>query len=103
MAPPGGGAGSPSYDSMLPPAEEEQEIGASAGMNQTGQAAMRIAMELDMSMKVLAQMVPALAPWAEQATSQLRAQLSSAINSGGMPTGAEPPENSQFPGGEGLL
>jgi hypothetical protein len=98
--PPGG------YDAMLGPGAEPEtppSMGPSAGMNQTGQAALRIAMEIDMAMKTLAQMVPALAPWAEQSTSQLRQQLTSAINGGGMPTGPEPSENRSFPGGQGLL
>jgi hypothetical protein len=72
-------------------------------MSQTGNAAMRLGMEIDASMKLLAQMVPQLSPWAEMATSQLRSQLGQALTNGGLPTGAEPTENSQFPGGQGRL
>lgn len=104
LPPSGGGEGSPSYSSMIPPQEEQQpEMGGGAGLSQTGNAAIRVAMELDASMKVLAQMVPQLASWAEQATSQLRSQLGAILNNGDLPTGAEPSENHQFPGGQGLL
>lgn len=64
---------------------------------------MRLAMELDASMKLLAQMVPQLAPWAEHATAQLRQQMGQALTQGGIPTGAEAPENREFPGGQGRL
>jgi hypothetical protein len=72
-------------------------------MSQTGSAAMRLAMELDASMKLLAQMVPQLGPWAEQATAQLRQQLGSALTQGQVPTTPEPAENTEFPGGQGRL
>ena len=100
--PTGGGEGSPTYSSMMPQ-DEQPDVGASAGMSQTGNAAMRLAMEVDASMKLLAQMVPQLGPWAEMATSQLRSQLGAALSAGSVPTGAEPSENAQFPGGEGRL
>ncbi len=103
LPPAGGGPGSPSYSSMVPPEQGPQEVGSSAGMSQTGAAATRIAMELDASMKVLAQMVPQLAPWAEMATSQLREQLGAALNSGELRTSPESAENRDFPGGQGLL
>lgn len=64
---------------------------------------MRLAMELDASMKLLAQMVPTLAPWAEMATAQLRRQMGEALTGGGIPTDPEPQENTEFPGGQGRL
>ena len=88
---------------MVPPEQGAPQMGSSAGMGQTGSAATRIAMEIDSSMKVLAQMVPQLAPWAESATAQLREQLGALLNNGGLPTSPEPQENAQFPGGHGLL
>jgi hypothetical protein len=100
----GGGEGSPTYGSMLPQEQQPPDMtGAGMGQNQAGNAAMRLAMELDASMKLLAQMVPQLGPWAEMATSQLRDQLGQALMNGDVPTGAEPTENAMFPGGQGRL
>ena len=104
LPPMGGGEGAPTYSSMLPSEQPQPDMtGAGMGQNQMGNAAMRLAMELDAYMKLLAQMVPQLGPWAEQATSQLRAQLGQALMGGDGPTGAEPSENSMFPGGQGRL
>ena len=103
LPPNGGGPNSLSYSSMAPPQEGPPQMGPSAGQGQTGAAATRIAMELDASMKVLAQMVPQLAPWAEQSTAQLREQLGALLNNGDLQTSPEPDENRSFPGGRGLL
>ena len=103
LPPAGGGPNSLSYSSVMPPEQGPPQMGPSAGQGQTGAAATRIAMELDNSMKVLAQMVPQLAPWAEQSAAQLREQLGNLLNSGDLETSPEPNENREFPGGRGLL
>lgn len=102
LPPTGGGPSGPSYGTMMGP-QEAPDTGAGAGLSQTGGAAMRLAMELDASMKLLAQMVPALAPWAENATMELRMQMGKALTQGGVPTGPEPPANDSFPDGRGRL
>lgn len=103
LPPTGGGPGSPTYASMMPVQPEQPDVGAGAGLGQTGNAAMRMAMEIDASIKLLAQLVPQLGPWAEQTTTQLRTQLGQALQAGNVPTSAEPRDNAGFPTGEGNL
>lgn len=74
-----------------------------AGASQIGGAAVRMAMEIDQAIKLLAQAVPALSPWAAKVTMELRAQLGQAIAAGGIPTSPEPKDGPAFPDGSGRL
>lgn len=77
----------------------------SPGMSQISSAAVRMAMEIDQAIKVLAQQVPTLLPWAARATVELRTLLSQAMNSGAIPTSAMPASGdpAAFPDGSGRL
>lgn len=99
--PSGGGPGNPSYSALVP--QEQPQVGQGAGMGQTGNAAIQLSMEIDASIKLIAQMVPALGPWAEQVTAQLRTQLGEALQGGQLSTSPEPRDGSAFPTGEGNL
>lgn len=99
-APPmGGGPGAPSYPGLVGPTDPS----GGAGVAQIGGAAVRMAMEIDQAIKLLAQAVPVLAPWAARVTTELRIQLGQALASGGVPTSPEPSDNSAFPDGSGRL
>lgn len=62
-------------------------------------------MEIDQALKVLAQQIPSLLPWAEKTTLELRAQLGQALNAGAMPTSPVPAgrDAQAFPDGGGRL
>lgn len=76
----------------------------SPGMSQISSAAVRMAMEIDQALKVLAQQMPTMLPWVEQVTTELRMQVSQAISSGAIPTAAVPGGNmASFPDGSGQL
>lgn len=99
LPPAGGGPGSPSYASLVGGAPEPGPAGAS----QLGGAAVRMGLEIDQALKMLARAVPALAPWAARVTTELRMQLGQALANGGAPTSPEPMDNAVFPDGSGRL
>lgn len=68
------------------------------GAAQTSGALVRLAMEIDQALKLLAQAAPQLAGWVDQTTQQLRQQVGVAISSG-TPTSATPAGQGNFPGG----
>lgn len=75
-----------------------------AGENQIGGAAVRMGMEIDQALKLLAQAIPQLAPWVEKTVLELRQQIGNALNQGAVPTSPAPgQDNAQFPGGRGNL
>ena len=75
------------------------------GGGQIGGAAVRMGMEIDQALKLLAQAIPSLGPWVEKTVLELRTQIGNALNSGGVPTGPAPGgnDNQSFPGGRGNL
>lgn len=68
------------------------------GASQTSGALVRLAMEIDQALKLLAQAAPQLAPWVDQTTQQLRSQVGVAISQG-VSTNATPTGTGNFPGG----
>ena len=76
-----------------------------AGMSQIGTAAVRMAMEIDQALKVLAQQIPTLMPWVQKVTLELRSQLGQALNAGAAPTSPLPAgrDAGAFPDGGGRL
>lgn len=74
----------------------------SAGAGQIGGAAVRMALEIDQALKLLAQTIPQLGPWVEKTTMELRNQIGQALQ-GGVGTSPMPQGNDQFPGGMGNL
>ena len=93
----GAAQGSPNMAAMM-------QGGASPGMSQMGGAAIRLSMEIDQALKLLAQTVPQLAPWVEQTVLGLRMQLATVLQ-GGMSASPEPVQREQmsFPDGGGRL
>lgn len=83
----------------------QQQTGMTPGMSQISSAAVRMAMEIDQALKVLAQQIPALLPWVQRTTIDLRTQLGQALNAGAVPTSAQSSgmDASQFPDGGGQL
>lgn len=75
----------------------------SPGANQIGGAAVRMALEIDQALKLLAQAVPSLGPWVEKTAQELRAQIGAALNAGAVPVNPQPQDNAKFPGGGGNL
>lgn len=97
----------PTFAGMAPQGAgpQQQQTGMSPGMSQISSAAVRMAMEIDQALKVLAQQIPALLPWVERTTVELRTQLGQALNSGMAPTSAmsQGMDAQQFPDGGGQL
>lgn len=75
----------------------------SPGANQIGGAAVRMALEIDQALKLLAQSVPSLGPWVEKTCQDLRSQIGAALNAGSVPVNPTPQDNARFPGGGGNL
>lgn len=87
------------------PQGQPQPTGMSPGQSQISSAAVRMAMEIDQALKVLAQQIPALLPWVERTTIELRTQLGQALNAGVGPTSAMSSgmDPAAFPDGGGNL
>lgn len=100
--PSGGGAGSsPTFAGLAgqqPQGPQAQAAAATPGATQTSGALVRLAMEIDQALKLLAQAAPQLAPWVDQTTQQLRSQVGIAISQGAS-TNAQPSGVGNFPGG----
>jgi len=62
----------------------------------------RIGMEIDMNLKQLAQVAPAMAPWVMRISEELKLQLAQAMSGGGMPT-TPAGGSAQWPDGTGRL
>lgn len=94
----------PTFAGMAP-AGQQQPTGMTPGMSQISSSAVRMAMEIDQALKVLAQQIPALLPWVERTTIDLRTQLGQALNAGAIPTSAmsSGADASAFPDGGGQL
>jgi hypothetical protein len=60
-------------------------------------------MEIDQTLKLLAQAIPVMAPWVEKTVMELRTQLGQALAMGAVPTNPEPQDNAAFPTGTGRL
>ncbi len=71
------------------------------GMNQIGKSAVDAAMEIDQACKLLAKMVPTLAPLIGQFVNDLRLSLGQALSAGQTATMAGP--DSAFPDGSSRL
>lgn len=79
------------------------QMNQTAGMSQMSTSAVRMGAEIDQALKLLAQAIPALAPWVEKTTQELRFQIGSALQSGAQPTNPTPQDNTNFPDGGGRL
>ena len=96
-SPAGGGAGSsPTFAGLA--GQQGQAQPNSPGASQTSGALVRLAMEIDQALKLLAQAAPQLAGWVDQTTQQLRSQIGVALQSG-VPSSAQPNGVGNFPGG----
>lgn len=100
----GSANGGPSFRSLAGPGPQQQQPQPNtAGGAQIGGAAVRMASEIDLALKTLAQSIPALGPWVEQTCQQLRQQIGQAINNGAVPTNASPAGAQSMPdGGQNL-
>jgi hypothetical protein len=58
-----------------------------------------MALELDQSLKLLAQAVPSIGPWVEKTVMELRQQIGNALNSGQVPTNPSPQGARSMPDG----
>lgn len=100
--PAGGAAGSgPTFAGLAGQQQQGPQAQAQAptpGASQTSSALVRLAMEIDQALKLLAQAAPQLAAWVDQTTQQLRSQVGVAISSG-IPGSAQPSGVGNFPGG----
>lgn len=99
-----GGGGQPSMMQLagMGPSQGMQP-GQTSGMSQISESAVRMGSEIDQALKLLAQAIPSLAPWVEKTVFELRYQIGTALQSGGVPTSPEPQDNQQFPDGGGRL
>lgn len=88
-------AKSPTYQGMVGPQGAQPPT---PGGSQLTEQALRMGMEIDMALKLLAQAVPQLGPWVIKTTSELRQQLGQAVSAGlstsPQPTGATMPDGS---------
>jgi hypothetical protein len=105
---PGAMSGGASYPSMMRGAQPSAPQGQgpqppSPGGNQLGGAAARLGMEIDQSLKLLSQALPALLPWVERITAELRTNIGMAIAQGANPNPAPAADNAAFPTGAGRL
>jgi hypothetical protein len=105
---PGAMSGGASYPSMMRGAQPSAPPGQgpqppSPGGNQLGGAAARLGMEIDQSLKLLSQALPALLPWVERITAELRTNIGMAIAQGANPNPAPAADNAAFPTGAGRL
>jgi hypothetical protein len=109
---PGAMSGGASYPSMMRGAQPSAPQGQgqppgmqppTAGGNQLGGAAARLGMEIDQSLKLLSQALPALLPWVERITAELRTNIGMAIAQGANPNPAPAADNAAFPTGAGRL
>jgi hypothetical protein len=82
---------------------QQQFGGQTAGMSQISESAVRMASEIDQALKMLAQAIPQLAPWVEKTVFELRFQVGTALQSGGVPTNPTPADNELMPDGGGRL
>lgn len=97
--PASGGGGNPTFAGLAgQPPQPGPPNGSAPGASQTSGALVRLAMEIDQALKLLAQAAPQLASWVDQTTQQLRQQVGVAISSG-VPTNATPAGQGNFPGG----
>ena len=94
---PAGGSGGPTFAGLAGQAPQPQG-GASPGASQISGALVRLGMEIDQALKLLAQAAPQLSGWVDATTQELRAQIGLALQSG-VPTSAAPQGQGNFPGG----
>jgi len=74
-------------------------MGPTPGGMQINASAIRMAMEIDHAMKLLAQAVPSLGPWVAKTTMELKAQLGQVLNAPPMMSGPD----ASFPDGSSRL
>lgn len=99
-----GGGGQPSMMQLAGMGGEMgMQPGQSAGMSQISESAVRMGSEIDQALKLLAQAIPQLAPWVEKTVFELRFQIGTALQGGGVPTNPTPADNELIPDGSGRL
>ncbi len=74
-----------------------------SGQSQISDSVVRMGAEIDQAIKLLAQALPQLAPWAEKVTGELRSQIGAALQGGAVPTSPVPEDNQRFPDGGARL
>ncbi len=103
---PQGDAGGQGYAGMVggqgQPGAGGGGMNAAPGMGQMATLGIRIGMEIDMNLKQLAQVAPAMAPWIMRISEELKLQLAQAMSGGGMPT-TPAGGSAQWPDGTGRL
>jgi hypothetical protein len=72
------------------------------GMGQLATMGIRLAMEIDMNLKQLAQLAPPMAPWVMRVAEEMKLQLAQAMSGGGMPS-TPAGGSAQWPDGTGRL
>jgi len=72
------------------------------GQGQLATMGIRVAMEIDMNLKQLAQIAPMMAPWVMRITEELKLQLAQAMSGGGVPS-SPAGGASMWPDGTGRL
>jgi hypothetical protein len=101
---PGGGGAGPAGPTPADKGAQPQPGAPNPGSSQVGGAAVRLGMEIDQSLKLLAQALPTLAPWVQRVVMDLRTNLGQALASGAVPTSPAPAaDNAAFPTGTGRL
>lgn len=73
------------------------------GMGQMATIGIRVGMEIDMNLKQLAQIAPAMAPWIMRISEELKLQLAQAMSGGGGIPSTPAGGSSQWPDGTGRL
>jgi hypothetical protein len=76
----------PGGPSNFPPPAGPSMPGMATGQSQLNSSAIRMAMEIDHALKLLGQAAPAIAPWVEKTTMELKAQLGQILNAPTTPT-----------------
>jgi len=100
-----GGGGQPSMMQLagMGGGTPGMQPGQSSGMSQISESAVRMGSEIDQALKMLAQAIPQLAPWVEKTVFELRFQIGTALQGGGVPTNPTPVDNESMPDGSGRL
>lgn len=102
----GGGVGPSGQAGMFQAGQQAAQTMQSAqnpGQSQVSQSVVRMGAEIDQALKLLAQAMPALAPWVEKTTQELRIQLGTALQNGQQATNPTPQDSQRFPDGSGRI
>ena len=99
----------PAFPAPQPEGPSQSQMAGMAtstpGQSQISGSVMKLAMEIDQALKLLAQAVPTMAGFVEQTVAALHAQIAQSLQSGAVSASPAPPQQEQpmFPGGQGRL